>query len=607
MELTLKNFRCYRGEHHFSFLSPLVFLLGVSGAGKSSILDALVFVLTGKGKNCASHVVGAPAAPFSVELSLEGGARLTRAKTSLVYFDGEYVSDVVAQSKIDKQFGRHLFVYSQGNSTHFLELAPREQLELMEEILFGDEVDIKELKGKFNAEKRVLDGVRRELESKERLTREFLAKIGPITEVTHTRVENEREIRHRLCFLQMRLKLRAMYGEKKGQLERELKDFAGRLKAANRAPAVPYSEEQVARHIEAARRLQGIRAADYAEYTAAECEVELEDYRKDEELLRTAEALECPVCHFPCHLKGEKLEAAKDLPDITSLLEELEVESREEALIETRRQIVLYQNYKEKRELLEKYQADILPLADAAAAYRELRARAKVNFEVEMLEAQRAERKGRLEALERAARESGVAEWGAHEVEVKELTGMLENAELHSMREKETAIRREYEAQLAELAKKARMCDARRGGLMRANGLLADTEQQYLGEMIEYFVAEVNQLLEEVFTEGLKIEMAIEAGANGARKLKVVFNNGYVYEMFSGGEKARINLCFLVVFAKVQKYRVLLLDEVTRGLDRETAGTVFEALRRNFAGQIIVAEHERVMEIGEGIQEIEIK
>ena len=50
IKLTLKNFKCYENKT-FVFDNGFVLIEGQSGTGKTSILQAIIFVLFGKGKN----------------------------------------------------------------------------------------------------------------------------------------------------------------------------------------------------------------------------------------------------------------------------------------------------------------------------------------------------------------------------------------------------------------------------------------------------------------------------------------------------------------------------------------------------------------------------
>jgi hypothetical protein len=344
-----------------------------------------------------------------------------------------------------------------------------------------------------------------------------------------------------------------------------------------------------------------------------ECDEELESYREDEKIL-AVEMLCCPSCGADVVLREGTLKlwegASLKAGEIAELLEVLGAASVSEALAEVRRQISLYEKHRERRAAIDEIKQDLLPISNAPELYRQLVARERAHVEIDVLDAQLARAQAHLERLEDAARESGVEQWGAHEREVADLTRQLQNAELHKLRAKESAIRREYESALADLDARAQQCASRQRGLARASSILAETEQQYLQGMMDHFVTEINRLLVEVFARGAapQVEMAIEATAAGARKLRVTFNRDFTYEMFSGGEKARINLCVLLVLARLQNYKLLLLDEFSRYLDAETARVVLAALRRNFAGTIIAVEHARPhLDETETYQEIQLK
>ena len=51
MEIDLKNFRCWQKKSIKLSPNGITLLSGPSGAGKSSILEAILFAITGKGRN----------------------------------------------------------------------------------------------------------------------------------------------------------------------------------------------------------------------------------------------------------------------------------------------------------------------------------------------------------------------------------------------------------------------------------------------------------------------------------------------------------------------------------------------------------------------------
>jgi ABC-type lipoprotein export system ATPase subunit len=593
MQLTLTNFRCYAGARTFCFDEPFVYVVGKSGAGKTTVLDGLIFTLYGKGKNLASL---ATVEPYEAELALEDGTRIRRTKTRLIWADAgadATFSDSVAQDKIDKMFGRFFFSYSQSNVAQFLEMAPREQLETLETVLFNDELDIKALKAKFNAEKRTLDGVQNQLSAQRGLVLDFLRKLGHVDTVANAHSDaDEIDLKARLYFLRNRVYIRNLYTEKKELAAREIADLECKIAAARAGGELPYSKEQVVVHLEAAKQLQKLGWRDYLGYSVADCEEEIQNYQCDEAVLACADSYACPSCGSSLCLKEGKLAlSAGDSEKTRELLDDLGAASVADGLREVRRQISLYENYKKKREAIDEWKQELLPIENAEAVYRALLERERVGVEASVLEAQLAQRRRYLETLQAEARAADVANWG-HEQEIDEISQSLQHAELYEMRAKESQIRADYEAQLADLATKVALCASRQQGLVRASVIFAQTEQQYLQEMIEQMTADLNRLMALVFEPVREVALEIDATAGGARKLRITFDRDYTYDMFSGGEKARINLCFLVVLARFQRFKILLLDEFTRFLDKETIARVTLMLTENFEGQIIAAEHE---------------
>jgi ATPase subunit of ABC transporter with duplicated ATPase domains len=63
------------------------------------------------------------------------------------------------------------------------------------------------------------------------------------------------------------------------------------------------------------------------------------------------------------------------------------------------------------------------------------------------------------------------------------------------------------------------------------------------------------------------------------------------YSMLSSGEQVKVNVAFLLAFAKIQNYKILLLDEATRHLDKTNTNRIIKYISRSFDGKIISAEH----------------
>lgn len=141
--LELTNFKSFE---KFTFKIPvsgLTLIDGVSGAGKTSILQAFIFAITGVGKKISTYGTK----KVKVELTKEDGDRyikIIRQKSpdSLIVKtkEKEYHDDE-AQVMIDTEFGKNFnssSVIQQKGSMSFLSLSPKERLTQIENILFSD-------------------------------------------------------------------------------------------------------------------------------------------------------------------------------------------------------------------------------------------------------------------------------------------------------------------------------------------------------------------------------------------------------------------------------------------------------------------------------------
>lgn len=601
MKIIIKNFRCYI-DKTFVFEDPFTFVLGKSGAGKTTLLDAIVFALYGKAKNCSSILTDKSP---SVEIHF-GEFIISRTKTNLVARVGPNTfSDSVAQRKIEEYFGRKFLYYSQTNSSLFLEMAPRDQLEFIEDVLFNQEIDIKEIKGRFVAEKRALDSLTKDLMTKKSLTLEFIKKIGPTTQLTAFSADmDSRALQHKRAFLRNRIQLWNSFNQRVVELKRDIGNLQAQIErsATLSRTKVPYDKRELERHIEAEKRLRGINIEKYAGYTVEECDEEIQEYEKEKAVLSQAMTVhKCPYCEGELNVQnGRPIKVSVSSETIQTLLEELGAENTSEALCDIERQLRLYREYKAKRILIDENKGQLLPIGNASELLSSLRGKEKYVAELGVLKGLLSLKEKQLEKLEKVAQELDAHTWAKHREEVSEISEFLSNAQLYELKLKEEKISAEYRSQLKELEEKVALCSARQAGLARASAIFADTEQEYLFEMIKSLVEKMNLYISQVFDAPFEFQMGIEA-VKGARKLKISFirdGQNWTYEMFSGGEKARLNICMLLVLANCQQYKLLLLDELTRSLDKEAIGKVIAVLRANFGGQILVTEHQEIE--GEG-------
>lgn len=155
MKLTLKNFKVW-GDVSFDFKEGTTLISGMSGKGKTSILQAIIFVLFGDGKNLVSY--GKKTCSVKLEYKdiiicrSKGPKRLTLIKNKDKDKDSITFEDISAQGIIDSIFGKYFQIcsyISQKGAKSFLTLSPSDKLQFLGNICFDE--DMEQLKEKTQA------------------------------------------------------------------------------------------------------------------------------------------------------------------------------------------------------------------------------------------------------------------------------------------------------------------------------------------------------------------------------------------------------------------------------------------------------------------------
>ena len=148
IQLTLKNFKCYENKV-FHFDKGFVLIEGQSGAGQSTILQAIIFVLYGKGNNLKTS----GKTSCSVQLEYED-LIIFRSKSPNKLVINEMIEGEEAQNIINKKFGDNfdtVSYISQTSLNSFILMNPTEKLEFLENFAFKD-VNLTEIKARNKAE-----------------------------------------------------------------------------------------------------------------------------------------------------------------------------------------------------------------------------------------------------------------------------------------------------------------------------------------------------------------------------------------------------------------------------------------------------------------------
>lgn len=160
--LTLNNFRCWENKT-FSFSdNGIILLSGISGKGKSTILNAILYVITGNLKNVATF--GKEKHKLEVILAIDDLV-ITRGKnpTRFIVKKGlKIYEDHEAQTILDQQFGvdfKHISYIDQDNTYSFVYLTPEAKMSFLRNLLLVDE----QIDGMKDTIKKELDASKNQL------------------------------------------------------------------------------------------------------------------------------------------------------------------------------------------------------------------------------------------------------------------------------------------------------------------------------------------------------------------------------------------------------------------------------------------------------------
>lgn len=163
----------------------MVLLDGVSGKGKTSVIQSFVFAITGQGKKIASYgtkKVKVAISKYDDENKKEFCIIRQKSPDSLVFEkDNKEYHDDEAQKFIDSIFGRNFNMTSiifQKGSMSFLTLSPKDKLVYIENILFSD----------FNLDSKKTK-LKKTIKEKEEETLSLQTKIDTLQNILRTKLE----------------------------------------------------------------------------------------------------------------------------------------------------------------------------------------------------------------------------------------------------------------------------------------------------------------------------------------------------------------------------------------------------------------------------------
>lgn len=142
--LHLENFRCWKKKTFTFDKNGIILLSGISGKGKSTILNAIVYVITGNMKNITP--IGKEKDHLKVELTIDNiiisrCKNPTRFSVKRIDIEKVYEEDE-AQSIIDQHFGsdfKHCSYIDQDNTFSFVYLSPEGKMAFLRTLLLSNE------------------------------------------------------------------------------------------------------------------------------------------------------------------------------------------------------------------------------------------------------------------------------------------------------------------------------------------------------------------------------------------------------------------------------------------------------------------------------------
>lgn len=631
MILFLNNFRCWKHKELKIDDGSFTLLAGKSGAGKSTIIEAISYVLFGQVKNITPSQTKKKT-EVTLKFKNQVITRTSKPKSLMLEIDKIPFYGEVAQKEIDKIWGNYevwnYSSYLSRFSDAFCYETPAKQLEIMEQLSFSfSDLHPKEIKRTFFTiskkareelltHKAVLDHVTNDLETVD----DHLSSLNP-----KPQNEVEEEIRKKegeLHLLQdaKRLRERLSYLKaecNKMEFDSTLEQVDEKINMLKEQEQNEKNKEMMMEFIELSKALENQdidkAKADY-EYgkrlkmrlnkkisCSKNIESEIENLRSNinqiEKKLNVQPPISvtCPNCGFHIVQKGEyavptekekegmkaKIEAlSRRIGDLDECLKNFElIESIEKnyELIskESRRNALKHveemaSNEEEKETIVNESMGELTQLRRRVMYY--LNNKNKVD-EMKIIEERIQELENSDRTIEQVNMELKILrkELGEH-TEREILQKRKEDLEAKCADEKVVVEQESDKANKSELV----------------ISLCKDSELQTVRQTLENLRVLVEFFIQKFISEDTEVNME----ADEKRITTEIKVNGVSYPFakgFSGGEMDRVKLSFTVAFALLFSSKILLLDECLGSLDYDTNTFILTELRKIVPHHTIIA------------------
>lgn len=646
MRLKLANFKCF-SKATFEFPASCTLVSGVSGSGKTSILAAIYFAVTGSCKKPVSF--GKTRCRVQLWYDTLEIDRTKGPDRLVVTVDNQTFEGSEAQALIDRTLPDWELGYvSQRLYKSFITTSAAEKLDVIEKMSFvGLDIDTINTKSKdLTGERKLrLQSIVSERTALELLLTEMGVADGPAATDTigleaklealrHERVQCESDVRQLQHTLQLQRDRKKRVGEINNRLLRlgtktvqqscidQLQAQTDRYRSYTTAltqlnESIEYSglrETEVNLMIEDMKLLKSINA-------------ELHRLRHSSRDLAAANAFKeshvvqvgsCPSCGVAIGSWNGQLVLPNKSSKYTTVAEAENCEHKRKLLMES---VARLGQLKQQKLQIQKLYSDELNVEQQLSYLHQIKTNDRIWERCNQLECDKPtenvqqlieQMKEQTLLTSELKKLEALTASGADETESETLlASKLEtletlDAQIESLRE---SIKNNVFALKWEKVKKLKAAeDAAVNKLQSAvklAALIKTAERLALMETLENINLRVKIYTDKFFETNLTVELVFEDKLKPKIELKVVQNQKpTTIDSLSGGEFARVVLAFTLAMAEVNNLHFLMLDESFASLDADTTLRVLDAIKENFNGKVVVVAHQMVKGVFESVIEL---
>ncbi len=333
MKLILYNFKCYYGTHEFEIQSEgLTLICGTSGTGKTTLFEAICFVISGS--DTTKKYLSYGESTCSVTFIDDDIKIVRKIKPNIVqYYDKNIMYDNDdAQARITAYFGPcfdYINYVPQHPHKTFLFASSTEKLTILENLLFENTelspsalrrkcMDaLKQIGSEYDMTRGKISMIKSQMST---YTDSFKERI-----ITSTTLTNETEIQQRVLFLFNHQRIYNVYIQKITSLDREIQSAEIEISKLSTVKyenerAFKYDLETLRRHHSAITVLEPIQWKNYRQYTIDECLETIQEYESDLNSLQKYQTLQKTIDSLGFDVR-QLIEIEKKLNEIESTAE----------------------------------------------------------------------------------------------------------------------------------------------------------------------------------------------------------------------------------------------------------------------------------------------